>query len=136
MKTVPRYAIPLMVGILIGAGGMQALQAQAPAIKRDVLRKADLTGVEGKEVLVTLIEAASGAEFPAHTHPGDEFLFVIEGSIEGFVEQTRMPMSAGQTFHAPRETPHGGKVTGSTAARVLTVHIVDKGKPLATPVKP
>src|SRR5688572_11375053 len=79
--------------------------------------KADLPGVEGKEVLVTLLEAAPGAEFPTHTHPGDEFLYVIDGSIEGFVEQTRNPVQTGE-------------------AKLLAIHIVDKGKPLTTPAKP
>jgi quercetin dioxygenase-like cupin family protein len=136
MRTHRRWIVPLAIGVLVGAGGMQALHAQAPAVTRNVLTKADLTGVEGKEVLVTLLEAAPGAEFPAHTHPGDEFLYVIDGSIEGFVEQTRNPVQTGQTFHVMREKVHGGKVTGNTPAKLLAIHIVDKGKPLATPAKP
>ena len=136
MRTKSRWMVPLVIGVVVGAGGVQALQAQAPAVKRDVLTKADLTGVEGKEVVVTLLEAQPGAEFPAHTHPGDEFLFVIEGSLAGFIEQTRNDLKAGQTFHVVREKVHGGKVTGNAPARLLAVHIVDKGKPLASPAKP
>jgi quercetin dioxygenase-like cupin family protein len=123
-----------LVGIAIGAFGMHALHAQAPAIKRVPLMKADLTGMEGKEVVMTLIEAQPGADFPAHTHPGDEFLFVIEGSIVTFVEQQRTSVNTGGSFHAPRGKPHGGSI-GEKPARLLTVHIVDKGKPFAEPVR-
>jgi len=123
-----------LLGIAVGAFGMHALHAQAPAVKRVPLMKADLTGTEGKEVVMTLIEAQPGAEFPAHTHPGDEFLFVIEGSIVTFVEQQRTSLQAGGSFHAPREKAHGGNI-GDKPARLLTVHIVDKGKPFAEPVK-
>jgi quercetin dioxygenase-like cupin family protein len=105
-------------------------------VKRNVLTKADLTGVDGKEVLVTLLEAQPGAEFAAHTHPGDEFLYVIEGSLEGFVEQARNLVQTGQTLHVERDRVHGGKVTSSTPAKLLAVHIVDNGKPFITPVKP
>jgi quercetin dioxygenase-like cupin family protein len=123
-----------LIGFAVGAFGMHALHAQAPAIKRVPLMKADLTGTEGKEVVMTLIEAQPGADFPAHTHPGDEFLFVIEGSIATFVEQHRTSVPTGGTFHAPREKAHGGSI-GDKPARLLTVHIVDKGKPFAEPVK-
>jgi quercetin dioxygenase-like cupin family protein len=131
-----RVAIALVVGIVVGAVGMQALNAQAPTVKRLPLTKADLTGVEGKEVYVTLLEAQPGAEFAAHTHPGDEFLYVIEGSLDGFIEQTRNEVGAGQTFHVQREKVHGGKVIGSAPAKLLAVHIVDKGKPLMQSAKP
>ena|SRR5687767_905757 len=108
MRTHRQWIVPLAIGVLVGAGGMQALHAQAPAVTRNVLTKADLTGVEGKEVLVTLLEAAPGAEFPAHTHPGDEFLYVIDGSIEGFIEQTRNPGHGQHPRKAPRH-PHRGQ---------------------------
>lgn len=36
-----------------------------------------------------------------------------------------------------RDVPHGAfKVTGDKTLKLLTVHIVDKGKPMTTPVKP
>jgi len=133
-ETARRWAGPLLMGIVIGAFAMHGLHAQAPAVKRVPLMKADLTGVEGKEVVMTLLEAQPGAEFAAHTHPGDEFLFVIEGSIVTFVEQQKTPLQAGGSFHAPREKAHGGNV-GDKPARLLAVHIVDKGKPFSEPVK-
>lgn len=134
-KMTRRWALPLALGVVLGAASMHGLHAQAPGIKRTPLTRADLTGVEGKEVFVTLVEAQPGAEFPAHIHYGDEFIYVIEGSLDGFIEQVQSSTKAGETFHAPREKAHGGKVVSATPAKLLTVHVVDKGKPLAEPAK-
>jgi quercetin dioxygenase-like cupin family protein len=131
--TIRRWTIPMAVGAFLGAAGVQALHAQPHAMTRTPLTKADLTGVDGKEVFMTLIEAQPGAEFPAHIHHGDEFAFVIEGALEGFVGQTAAASKAGETFHAQREIVHGGKVVGNVPLKLLAVHIVDKGKPLTEP---
>jgi len=130
-----RWSAPMAVGIVIGAAAMQGLHAQSPAVARNVLLRTDLTGLEGKEVYVTLIEAQPGAEFPAHTHSGDEFLFVIEGSIETFVGEQKSSTKTGGTFHAPREKVHGGTVNADAKARLLAVHVVDKGKPFLEPAR-
>ena len=84
---------------------------------------------------VTVIEAQPGAEFPPHIHYGDEVAYLIEGSLEGFIEQSQRPLKGGEVLHVPREKVHGGKVTGTTPAKLLAIHIVDKGKPLTEPVK-
>ena len=133
-RTARGWVLPLAIGVIVGAGGMRSLSAQGPPpMKRTPLIKADLTGVEGKDVYVTLIEAQPGAEFPPHIHYGDEFAYLIEGSIDGFVEQTAVPIMGGGIFHAQRQKVHGGKVTGTTPAKLLAVLIVDKGKPVTEP---
>jgi quercetin dioxygenase-like cupin family protein len=78
-RVAQRWALPMMMGAVIGAGGMYVhmSEAQPQPIKRIPLTKVDLTGVEGKEVLLTVFEAQSGALFPAHTHPGDEFVYLL-----------------------------------------------------------
>src|SRR5262245_58117367 len=127
------WFLVLALGIALGVAGTQMLSAQPQAIKRSPLMRADLTGVEGKEVIMTLLEAQPGAVFPAHIHPGDEFIFVIDGSMEGFVGSIQSTTKTGETFHAPREVPHGGTVVGAAPVKFIAVHVVDKGKPLMVP---
>jgi quercetin dioxygenase-like cupin family protein len=134
-QTIRSWALPLAIGIVIGGAGVQLVQAQAPAPKATRLLQADLTGVPGKEVFMTILEAEPGAGFAPHFHNGDEFVFVLEGSYERFVEQMQTVAKTGEGFHIQRERIHGGKVGGSTAAKLLTIHIVDKGKPLVERVK-
>jgi quercetin dioxygenase-like cupin family protein len=134
-RTMRTWPIPLAIGVVIGGVGLQLVQAQAPAPKAARLLQADLTGVPGKEVFMTIIDAQPGAGFPAHFHYGDEFVFVIEGSYERFVEQMQTVAKPGEGFHIEREKVHGGKVGGTAPAKLLSVHIVDKGKPLVERVK-
>jgi quercetin dioxygenase-like cupin family protein len=127
--------LAVLLGMALGVGGMQVLHAQQD-IKRDVLQHADLTGDPGKEVYMTLIEAPPGAAFAPHIHHGDEFTYVMQGTLELDVAgQGLKTVKAGDSIHVDREKIHGGKVTSSAPAKLLAVHVVDKGKPLAEPVK-
>lgn len=69
------------------------------------------------EVIISDVVIPPGAEVPRHYHPGEEFLYVIEGSAihveEGKPDQI---LSAGDSYvippeaeHAPRGGPDGGR---------------------------
>src|SRR4051795_7473896 len=49
-----------------------AVPASAQELKRTELSRMDLTGVEGKEVVVSLLEAPPGSTSVRHFHYGDE----------------------------------------------------------------
>lgn len=136
MKTSLNLSLALAVGIGLGVGGMQVLQAEQQAVTRNVLQHADLTGVPGTEVYMTLIDAAPGTSFAPHVHHGDEFTYVLQGSLDLDVAgEGSRTVKAGDSIHVARETVHGGKVSGSAPVKLLAIHVVDKGKPLADPVK-
>ncbi len=136
LSVLRRWAAPLAIGVLLGAAGMQGLHAQQQGIKRTPLVKADLTGVAGTEVIMTLVEAQPGAAFPSHIHHGDEFSYVIEGTLSGEIQgKAPFTVKAGEPLHVERELVHSGKVVGDTPVKLLTVHIVDKGKPLSEAAK-
>lgn len=135
MKTSLKLAGAALFGLVLGIAGTQGLQAQQE-MKRTALQHADLTGVPGTEVYMTLIEAPPGTAFPSHTHPGDEFSYLIDGAIELDVAgKPPLTVKAGDSIHVERGKVHGGKVVGNTPAKLLAVHIVDKGKPLSEPAK-
>jgi len=120
----------VLAGIVVGALSVQALHAQG-GTNRVELRKADLTGTGGTEVIMATLEIEPGGMVPRHFHHGDEFLYVLEGGAFQAPGQDPASFPAGATLHFPREAPHGGfTVIGDTALKVLTVHVVDKGKPL------
>jgi quercetin dioxygenase-like cupin family protein len=105
-------------------------------VKRTILKRVDLTGVAGLEVITTLIEAEPGAMIPRHSHHGDEFLYVLDGGMIQVPGKDPVAMEAGQTVHFPRGTVHGGfTVVGDAAIKGVTVHVVDKGKPLVVPAE-
>ena len=135
MGTNLKLAVALLCGVGLGAVATHGLSA-APEITRNVLQHADLTGSSTTEVYMTMIEAPPGAAFAPHIHHGDEFTYVMEGALDlDIAGQGTKSVKAGDTIHVNRDTVHGGKVASATPVKLLAVHIVDKGKPLAEPVK-
>lgn len=133
--------VALIVGVAVGFAGHALVSAQAPAptlppgIKNTPLLRTDLTGVEGKEIIMGVLEVAPGASIPKHIHHGQELVYILEGTgatdVQGHPTQT---VKAGDHLHRPFQVPHDFKNVGSTPVKVVSVFIVDKGKPLIVPV--
>jgi quercetin dioxygenase-like cupin family protein len=116
--------------VLVAAGTLVAQQA---AISRTVLQQADIS-VAGREVVTVKAEFSNGATSGRHTHPGEEVTYVLEGALTLEVEgaPTRV-VKAGQAFLVPAGTVHNATAIGGTVTAVAN-YIVEKGKPLSTPV--
>ncbi len=111
-----------------------ACLAQAQEIKRTEIKRSDLTGTN-MEVIMTVLEAPPGAVLPKHFHHGEEAFYVLEGAMTEVPGQAPSPRVVGTGGINVREVPHAGyKVVGDKPLKLLTVHIVDKGKPLAVNV--
>lgn len=135
MRTNLKLALALLAGIGLGAVATHGLTA-ATEMKRDVLQHSDLTGSSTTEVYMTVIDAPPGSSFAPHIHHGDEFTYVMEGAIDlDLAGQGTKSVKAGDSIHVMRDQVHGGKVVSATPAKLLAVHIVDKGKPLAEAAK-
>ena len=116
--------------------GSTALPALAQEVKRTELSRTDLTGVEGKEIVVQLVEVPSGAMSIRHFHHGEEVFYVLEGAMVQVPGQEPQARATGSVDVNKREVPHAGyKVIGDKPLKLLTVYIVDKGKPLQVEVK-
>jgi quercetin dioxygenase-like cupin family protein len=114
-------------------GGVSAQQTGA---KRTVLTQMDLSGIPGHEGVMVVTELAPGAKEPRHTHPGDIFAFVQEGTITVSMEgKPTATVKQGEVFVVPAGTVHSGENTGKTPVKVLVTFVVEKGKPLTTPVQ-
>jgi quercetin dioxygenase-like cupin family protein len=95
-----------------------------------------ISGVEGKEIAMIDVSMEPGASSPHHTHPGDCYGAVIEGTVELVVEgHEPRRFSAGQAWHNPRGPVHYFKNVGESPARLVNTLVVDKGKP-RTQVQP
>jgi len=116
--------------VLVAACTALVALAQAPAIKRTLLQRSDVTA--DREAILGLAEIPSGGSTGRHTHPGVETGYVLEGTtrleVEG--EPTRM-LKAGDSYTIPYGRIHNATAEGN--ARVIATYIVEKGKPLATP---
>jgi quercetin dioxygenase-like cupin family protein len=123
----------MAVAVLIAGSGLAL--AQQAGIKRTELQRHDL-GVPGREVIQVRVDFDPGAAFGKHTHPGEEIVNVLEGSLEYEVEgQPPVTLKAGGVLFIPAGTVHAAKNAGSGKAAELATYIVEKGKPLVALVK-
>jgi quercetin dioxygenase-like cupin family protein len=107
--------------------------AQTAEPHRTVLKTADLTGTD-KEIIIAVLEVPPGVTIARHTHPGEEATYVLEGAKLLMPDGKEIDRPAGQAGVNVRDVPHAGyKVIGDKALKILTVHIVDKGKPMTVP---
>ena len=119
--------------IVIGGLAVDGAQAQQ-GIKRTDLQRHDLSA-PGRETIQTRVDFAPGAAFPRHTHPGEEIIYVIEGSIEYEVDGKPVTVKAGGVLFIPAGTVHAAKNVGTTNAAELGTYVVEKGKPLVVLAK-
>jgi quercetin dioxygenase-like cupin family protein len=121
--------------IIAGALALHVAQAQQPAVKRTDLQRHDLS-VPGREVVQTRVEFPPGVGFGKHWHPGEEIVYVLEGSLEYQVEgKPTMTLKAGDVLFIPARAIHAAKNVGTVAGTELATYIVQKGKPLVVPVQ-
>ena len=122
--------------LFIGAGlGLHPAPAQQQGVRRIDLQRHDL-GVPGREVIQVRVELDPGVAFGRHWHPGEEIVYVLEGSLEYQVEGKRpVTLKAGEVLFIPARTVHAAKNVGRGNGAELATYVVDKGKPLVVLVK-
>jgi quercetin dioxygenase-like cupin family protein len=133
IKTARAIAMAAMVAATISAP--YAAQAQSSGIKRTDLQRQDLS-VPGREAVQVRVDIAPGVAFPKHTHPGEEIIYVIEGSLEYEIEgKPPVTLKAGDVLFIPAGAIHSARNPGSVTGSELATYIVEKGKPPLTLVK-
>lgn len=135
-----RNLIIATVVLTIGSGlAMHVTQAQQQqrkdGIKRTDLQRHDLS-LPGREVVQVRVDFDPGAAFGKHTHPGEEIVNVLEGTLEYQMEgKPPVILNAGEVLFIPAGTVHSAKNVGTTNGAELATYIVEKGKPLLVLVK-
>jgi quercetin dioxygenase-like cupin family protein len=122
--------IRLAIVFLISMASLAVAQTS-----RTELKRGDLTGTN-MEIVISVLEVPPGESIGRHTHPGEEAVYVLQGAILRFPDGREISRPAGEAGINVRDVPHAGyKVVGDTPLKLLTVHIVDKGKPMVVPAK-
>ena len=133
LSIIPVAALAL--GMMFSAGATSVAQAQTPGVTRTDLQRHDLS-VAGHEAVQVRVDLAPGVAFGKHTHPGEEIIYVLEGSIEYQIEdKPPVTLRAGDVLFIPAGTVHSARNAGSVTGSELATYIVEKGKPLLTLVK-
>jgi len=138
MKSIQKWTVGgLLTAGLVAVGFVAAasgLWAQNPGIKRTIVYTGDVS-VPGREARIASVEIAPGARAGHHTHPGDEITYVIEGQGELLIDgQPPLKFKAGDGFVVKAGSKHDARNTGTQPVKLAAIYVVEKGKPLATPV--
>jgi quercetin dioxygenase-like cupin family protein len=112
-----------------------AVQAPAPPIMRTDLQRHDLS-IKGRETVQARIDFQPGAAAPLHKHPGEEVIYVLDGTLEYTVAgKPPVTLKAGDVLFVPAETAHSARNVGAGRGSELATYIVEKGKPLVVLVR-
>ena len=76
---------------------LNVAQAQQQGIRRIDLQRHDL-GVPGHEIVRARVELDPGVLSGKHWHPGEEIIYVLEGSLEYQVEGQRRLVNPGRNY--------------------------------------
>jgi quercetin dioxygenase-like cupin family protein len=129
-----RSAAIVSVCALITAVWAHTMQGDLP--QRQELKRADLTTSPDMEVITSISEIKKGEIIPRHYHHGIETGYVLQGTMVQLPGQAPTMMQTGGAIMNLRDVPHAGfTVVGDKPLKLLTVHIVDKSKPLYEWVK-
>ena len=118
---------------IFGAGAIAGLSAQTLTDNphRSELKRADLSGAPGMEVISSIVEVKPGESIDLHFHHGVEAYYALQGGTLEYADGRHVDMVAGTSGMNLRDVKHRGfKNVGDTSAEFFTVHVVDKGRPL------
>ena len=123
----------MTVVVLIVASGL-ALSQQA-GTKRTDLQRHDLSA-PGREVVQVRVDFDPGSVAPKHWHPGEEIIYVLEGTLEYQLDgKPPVTLKAGDVLFVPAGVNHSAKNVGSGPGAELATYVVEKGLPLLTLLK-
>jgi quercetin dioxygenase-like cupin family protein len=133
MKTARNIAAALLFGALgLMHPASNAEEARLGGVKRINLLQNDLS-VSGRQVIQVLVSFAPGLTAQAHSHHGEEIVYVVEGVLEYQLEgKPPVTLKAGDALFIPNGTIHSVKNVGNGNASELATYIVEKGMPLVT----
>jgi uncharacterized cupin superfamily protein len=119
----------MVLGLALASMLMTAANAQDSPFRKE-LKRGSLTGTN-MEIVTSISEIKPGETSTLHIHHGDESYYLLEGGTIELPDGKQVPLPTGTVGLNVRDVPHGAyKVVGDKTIKLLTVHIVDKGKPL------
>ena len=133
MKTARMMAV---VVLIVGSAlALHVAQAQQVGARRIDLQRHDLS-VPGREVVQVIVELEPGTTAPRHSHPGEEIIYVLEGTWEYTLDgKPPVVLKAGDVLFIPAGVIHSARNVGTGRGAELATYIVEKGKPLITLVE-
>ncbi len=121
-------AISPAIGLAAAAG-----EAQQGSLKRATLQTGEFP--PGYETVMIIAQMQPGECSGWHTHPGLESSYFLEGEVLiHFAGKPDLVVKAGQPVLIEPGLPHNDCNVSDKPFKALAHYIIEKGKPLASPV--
>ena len=67
--------------------------------------------VEGDRMIVALMHMPAGTGAEAHSHPNEQWIYILEGTFKGEIEGKPFEAKPGTLVYVPSNVVHSGKAT-------------------------
>jgi quercetin dioxygenase-like cupin family protein len=134
-RNAKRLRITLVVAGMVAIVGVPGVvHPQATGFAVTPLLRTPLSADASQEVLIATGQFEPAGTTGRHSHHGDEYATVIEGTVEVMTDgQPPRRYTAGEAYHNARGVVHETRNVGKTRARVVSTLIVDSGRPIIEP---
>jgi len=113
---------------------MSTAAPQAQGLTRTDVQEHDLS-VPGRRLIQNRVDISPGAPAFRHKHPGEEVIYVLEGSLQyDIAGRPPIRLHAGEGLTVPADTVHAATNIGTGNAAELATYIVEKDKPFLVAV--
>ncbi len=101
----------------------------AEGLKLENLLKEKLEGVPNTEVVVSKVQIPANTSLPKHWHPGEEFAYVIKGSVTLWQkDKSDLLIKEGEAAKVALKQIHTA-ITGDEGVTLLVFRVHEEGKP-------
>jgi quercetin dioxygenase-like cupin family protein len=77
--------------------------------------------VEGDRMIVALMRMPAGTGAELHSHPNEQWIYVLEGTFRATIDGKEIEAKAGSLLYVPANIVHGGRATPDTDVVFFTV---------------
>jgi quercetin dioxygenase-like cupin family protein len=77
--------------------------------------------VEGERMIVALMRMPAGTGAEPHSHPNEQWIYILEGTFKGEIAGKPFEAKAGTVVYVPSNAVHSGKATPEADVVFFTV---------------
>jgi quercetin dioxygenase-like cupin family protein len=83
--------------------------------------------VEGERMIVALMRMPAGTGAAAHSHPNEQWIYVLEGTFRGKLEGREVEVKPGSVLYVPANAVHSGGASAEQDVVFFTVKDASHG---------
>jgi quercetin dioxygenase-like cupin family protein len=83
--------------------------------------------VEGDRMIVGLMRMPAGTGAEAHSHPNEQWIYVLEGTFRAEIDGRQIDATPGSVVYIPANTVHAGRATPDADVVFFTVKDASHG---------